>query len=283
MSKKILIIVIVFVVLIGGAWLFLNFGVKCYDGQGFIIYLSKEQLLKNIESTNAAEAERYFIPPTISVGYIAKAGTNSCGKTISRVIIENGAEKSVSQSKFDKFINDYNAQCGDCLMLLFQSGNSPLFVRDYPSGQSYILKNNNGTLLLESTEKTTNTTSNGTVFQFDKPFTISGVPLPETNFPPRYTSNEILEKSLVTVRAVQFWSNACDRETMPSDTCPFKNEQMVRISFSVAEPEGASWHVKEHYFTDKTLKVQNYEGYQLEVLSIDSQTKQATIVIRKVQ
>jgi hypothetical protein len=58
---------------------------------------------------------------------------------------------------------------------------------------------------------------------------------------------------------------------------------MVRISFSVAESEGASWRVKEHYFTDKTLKVQNYEGYQLEVLSIDSQTKQATIVIRKVQ
>lgn len=70
---------------------------------------------------------------------------------------------------------------------------------------------------------------------------------------------------------------------MPSDTCLFKNEQMVRISFSVAESVGASWHVEEHYFTDKTLKVQTYEGYQLEVLSINSQAKQATIVIRKVQ
>ena len=121
-----------------------------------------------------------------------------------------------------------------------------------------------------------------TVFQFNIPFTVSGVPLSETNFPPRYTSNEILEKSLVTVKAVQFWPNACDGGTMPADVCPLKNEQMVRISFSVAESEGASWYVKEHFFTDKMLKIQEYEGYQLEVLSIDSAKKQATIIIRKI-
>ena len=284
MSKKSIIIsVIILVVIIGGVWLFLNFGVTCYDGQGSTMYLSKEQLLKNIKSTNATEAEKYFIPPTVSSGYVAKTSTNSCGKIITRVTVENGTEKNVSQSNFDKFINDYNVRCSNCLMRLSQSGNSPLFIREYPSGQSYILENNNGTLLLKSTEETANTTSSGTVFQFDKPFTISGISLPETNFPPRYTSNEILEKSLVTVRAVQFWSNACDRGTMPIDVCPLKDEQMVRISFSVAESVGASWHVKEHYFTDKTLKIQEYEGYQLEVMSIDSVNKQAVIVIRKIQ
>lgn len=151
MSKKILIIVAVFVVLLAGVWLFLNFGVRCYDGQGSTMYLPREQLLKNIESTNATEAEKYFIPPTISVGYIAKTKTNSCGKITSRVTVENGAEKNVSQSNFDKFINDYNVGCSNCLMRLSQSGNSPLFIREYPSGPSYILKNNNGTLLLEST------------------------------------------------------------------------------------------------------------------------------------
>ncbi len=183
MSKKSVIIsVLILIVIIGEVWLaFLNFGVTCYDGQGSTIYLPKNTLLKNLESTNTSEIGEYFIPPTISSGYIAKTSTNSCGKIITRVIVENGTgtEKNVSQGNFEKFINDYNVRCSNCLMRLSQSGNSPLFIREYPSGQSYILKNNNGTLLLESTERTANTTLNGAVFQFDKPFMISGMSLSE--------------------------------------------------------------------------------------------------------
>jgi hypothetical protein len=157
MSKKILIPILIVVVLAIGLWIHIYFGTSCYDGQGSTIYIPKNQLLENIASTNATEAEKYFVPPAVSSNYVAKTRTNPCGRVTNRTVMENGVEKSVSQSNFDKFISDYNAGCSNCLMRLSQSGNSPLFVREYPSGQSYVLKNNNGILLLESTEKTTPT------------------------------------------------------------------------------------------------------------------------------
>jgi len=125
-----------------------------------------------------------------------------------------------------------------------------------------------------------NHTSATTVFQFNRPFIVTGIPLSETNFAPIYTSSEVLEKSLVTIRARDFWSNACERGGNTAD-CQFKNEQMVRLETSVAESESASWHEKEIYLTDKSKKIEQYEGYQIEAISIDSQNKQATIVIRK--
>ncbi|MCX6778435.1 MAG: hypothetical protein NT157_06170 [Candidatus Micrarchaeota archaeon] len=104
MKKKYFILgSILLVILIFGAWLFFNFGITCYDGQGSAIYLPKNTLLKNLESTNASEIGKYFIPPTISSGYIAKTSTNSCGKTISRVTVENGKEKRLEHPKVDPF------------------------------------------------------------------------------------------------------------------------------------------------------------------------------------
>jgi hypothetical protein len=252
MNKKIItpaiIVVVILLVGIGGYFLILN-NSRCLDGS--VTWYFDKQFMSNSESE--------IFNRTV-------ATSNSCAKT-KYLIRENDSMRKVNASEFKNFLQKYNSNCKNCLIYTFRSRGQNEGYYDYATNQ--LISNSNPTV--------------ETVFQFDKPFTISGTPMPETNFPPRYTSNEILEKSLVTVRAVQFWSNACDRGTMPSDTCPFKNEQLVRISFSVAESEGASWHVKEHYFTDKTLKIQNYEGYQLEVLSIDSQAKQATIAIRKVQ
>ena len=156
MKKKYFILGSILVILIFGIWLYLNFGITCYDGQGSTMYLPKNTLLKNINSTNASEIGKYFIPPSIFSGYIAKTSTNSCGKIITRVIIENEKEKSVSQKNFDEFINNYNANCESCLFRLSQGGNSPLFIREYPSGQSYVLENNNGTLIMEPTDKIAN-------------------------------------------------------------------------------------------------------------------------------
>jgi len=156
MKKKYFILGSILVILIFGIWLYLNFGITCYDGQGSTIYLPKNTLLKNINSTNASEIGKYFIPPTISSGYIAKTSTNSCGKTISRVTVENGKEKNVSQKNFDEFVSNYNTNCENCLFRLSQGGNSLLFIKEYPSGQSYVLENNNGTLIMQPTDKIAN-------------------------------------------------------------------------------------------------------------------------------
>lgn len=154
MNKKYLLIGSILVVLIVAVWLFFNLGITCRDGQGSTIYLPKNTLLKNLESATESEIGNYYISSVISTGYIAKTATNSCGKIKTRVIVENGKEKSVSQSNFDKFINNYNANCGSCLFRLSQSGNSPLFVKEYSSGQSYMIESGKGALTLKLLETT---------------------------------------------------------------------------------------------------------------------------------
>lgn len=114
------------------------------------------------------------------------------------------------------------------------------------------------------------------IFEFGNPFTITGVPLPNSNFAPIYADANTLQKSIVQIRARQFWSNACDRSPGMTD-CPFQGEQLVRLETSVA---GSG--TKEIYLTDKSKKIEQYGGYEIKVLSINSANKQVTIVIRKV-
>jgi len=253
--KKIIVIIAGIIILATGVYFWISNNTTCLDGS--VTWYFDKQFMSNSESE--------IFDRTV-------ATSNSCAKT-KYLIRENNSMRKVNASEFTNFLQEYNSNCKNCLIYTFRSRGQNEGYYDYATKQ--LISNSNSTA-----EKVGEGT---TVFQFGEPFIVSGIPLSETNFAPRYTSNEILEKSLVTVRAVQFWSNACDRGTMPTDVCPLKDEQMVRISFSVAESVGASWHVKEHYFTDKTLKTQEYEGYQLEVLSINSQAKQATIIIRKVQ
>ncbi len=162
MKKLHLVSILFVVVLVAGLGMYFSSEETCRDGQGSTIYISKERLLKNIESTSVTEIDKYFIPPTISAGYVAQRSTNSCGTAISKVTVDNGTEKEVSQNNFDKFIGDYNSGCSNCLMQLHQSGNSPLFVEEFLSGNSYMLVNNNGTLILKSIEEATGANSGGT-------------------------------------------------------------------------------------------------------------------------
>lgn len=80
-------------------------------------------------------------------------------------------------------------------------------------------------------------TSSATL-EIGKPFTISGNPVSGNSLAPLYTSDKILQKSLVTARAYNFYPDACTR-TGTAD-CPFKGEQMVRIDLGIAESVGAS-------------------------------------------
>ncbi len=134
-------------------WLFLNFGISCFDGQGSTVYLAKNILTKNLESAKTADFG-YRISSGVSAGYIAKTATDPCGRIKTRVVVENGKEKSVSQKNFDKFLGDYNANCGSCLFRLSQSGNSPLFIQEYPAGREYTIENSNGTLNLKAVKTT---------------------------------------------------------------------------------------------------------------------------------
>ncbi len=256
--KKIIAVIVGVVILGAGGYFFISRNLiltTCLHGESMTTWYFDKQFISNSESEIFSKS--------------VAAHASGCADKYK--IKDGDSLREVSKNEFKSFLQEYNSNCNNCVAYK-GSGLTPFQgYYDYATKQ----------LIYDPTSASKNANTK-TVFQFNKPFVVSGVPLPETNFPPRYTSNEILEKSLVTIRAVQFWSNACDRGTMPADICPVKNEQMVRISFSVAESEGASWHVKEHYFTDKTLKIQEYEGYQLEVMSIDSVNKQATIVIGKI-
>jgi hypothetical protein len=151
MSKKYLIIgipiaVLIFAVFIYSMFTYFNSGVDCWDGQGSTTYITKDNLLTTLNSISPSEIRIDYALSNIS--FIGKT-TYSCGKTVTRIIINNGNEERVSQINFDKFIADYNSDCGDCLFILSHSGNSPLFINEYWSGKSYMIENNNGTLILK--------------------------------------------------------------------------------------------------------------------------------------
>ena len=115
-----------------------------------------------------------------------------------------------------------------------------------------------------------------TVFEFNKPFSITGIPLTGSNFAPLYTSDKILEDSLVTIRAESFFSDACERGRYRAD-CELKNEQMVGLGVAV------TGYNKMIYLTEKSIKTREYEGYNIEIISIDSKNKQATIIISNIK
>ena len=119
-----------------------------------------------------------------------------------------------------------------------------------------------------------------TTFEIGKPFTMSGNSQPGNSLALLYTSDKILQNSLVTARVYNFFPDACARSG--GTACPLKGEQMVRIDLSVTEAVGASWHDKAVYLTDKTYKIQIHEGYSIELISINSQKKEATVLIKKV-
>ena len=149
MNKKYLMMgIIVVIVVILALFIYINFGVQCYDGQGFTLYIPKETLLNNLENADTSQLRGNWIPQTIFT-YTAKTATDSCGKIVTRVIVENGKESKVSQKNFNKFVADYNAGCGDCLFKIHQSGGSPLFVQEISSGESFMIENVNGTLNLK--------------------------------------------------------------------------------------------------------------------------------------
>ena len=124
-----------------------------------------------------------------------------------------------------------------------------------------------------------NPIESSTTFEIGKPFTASGKPLPGSSFAPLYTSDKILQRSLVTARIYNFYPDACTRSG--SVDCPLKGEQMVRIDLGIAESVGASWHDKAIYLTNKTYQTQVYEGYTIRLISIDSQDQRAVISITK--
>jgi hypothetical protein len=130
-------------------------------------------------------------------------------------------------------------------------------------------------------EQITSPITSATTFEFHKPFTISGNPLLGNSLAPLYTSDKILQKSLVTARAYHFYTDAC--EASGGGNCPLKGEQMVRIDLSVAVRVGASWSEKTIYLTDKTQKRVDYWGYVISLISIDAQKKEATIIIDQLQ
>lgn len=130
-------------------------------------------------------------------------------------------------------------------------------------------------------EQLQNPISSGTTFEFGKPFTISNKLLSGSSMAPLYTSDKILQKSLVTARVYNFFPDACARGG--SSDCPLKGEQMIRIDLGVAESVGASWNEKTIYLTNKTYKSADYQGYRIELLSIDSQKEEASVVIRPVK
>jgi hypothetical protein len=155
MNKKYQIIgitvtILIFAMFIYSMFTYFNSGVGCWDGQGSTIYVTKDDLLANLNSIGPSEIQTYYVPSNIS--FVAETSTNPCGKTVTRIIVKNGNEERVSQKNFDKFIADYNSGCGDCLFILFHSGNSPLFINEYSSGKSYTVENNNGTLILKQSE-----------------------------------------------------------------------------------------------------------------------------------
>lgn len=151
MNKKYLTIGIIVAVVIVTMFFYLNFGVQCYDGQGFTLYIPKETLLNNLANADTSQIRGDWIPQTIFT-YTAKTATNPCGKIITRVIVENDKESKVSQKNFDKFVADSNVECGNCLFKLYQSGNSPLFVKEISSGKSFMIENMNGTLNLKPSD-----------------------------------------------------------------------------------------------------------------------------------
>ena len=151
MNKKYLTIGIIVVVAIIALFLYINFGVQCFDGQGFTLYIPKETLMNNLANADTSQIRGYWIPQTIFT-YTAKTATNSCGKIVTRVIVENDKESKVSQKNFDKFVAEYNAECEDCLFKVYQSGNSPLFVKEISTGKSFMIENINGTLNLKPSD-----------------------------------------------------------------------------------------------------------------------------------
>jgi hypothetical protein len=148
MNKKYLTIGIIVAVAIAFILFYFNFGVQCFDGQGFTLYIPKDTLMNNLANADTSQIRGNWIPETIFT-YTAKTATNSCGKIITRVIIENDKETKASQKNFDKFVADYNTQCSNCLFKVYQSGNSPLFVKEISSGKSFMVENINGTLTLK--------------------------------------------------------------------------------------------------------------------------------------
>jgi len=152
MNKKYLTIGIIVAVAIVFILLYFNFGVQCFDGQGFTLYIPKETLMNNLANADTSQIRGNWIPQTIFT-YTAKTATNSCGKIITRVIVEDGKEKKLSQNNFDKFVADYNTQCDNCLFKVYKSGNSPLFVKEISSGKSFMIENINGTLNLKELNK----------------------------------------------------------------------------------------------------------------------------------
>ena len=143
--------IIVVIVVILALFIYINFGVQCYDGQGFTLYIPKETLLNNLENADTSQLRGNWIPQTIFT-YTAKTATDSCGKIVTRVIVENGKESKVSQKNFNKFVADYNTECSDCLFKVSQGGNSPLFVKEISSGKSFMIENINGTLNLKPSD-----------------------------------------------------------------------------------------------------------------------------------
>lgn len=148
MNKKLLIIGIIVAAGILFILLFFNFRAQCHDGQGFALYIPKDTLMDNLANADTSQIRDGWIPPTI-FDYTARTETNSCGFVSNNVIVENGKELKVSMKKFDKFVADYNTQCGYCLLQVSQGGNSRLFVKEISSGKSFMVGNINGTLILK--------------------------------------------------------------------------------------------------------------------------------------
>lgn len=140
MGKKVLIFGFIVIVIVVGLYSALNSSNLCYDGQGSTYYVSKTDLQDNLDRIGSLESSPLYFShyiDNLSVGFVARTSTDRCGKVQTRVVLENGREVKKSQEKFDEWIKNYGAQCENCLFVVSQSGNSPVFYREYATGTLY--------------------------------------------------------------------------------------------------------------------------------------------------
>ncbi len=151
---------VAFVVLIFLAIQLANFILEtdCYDGQGSAVYIDKSNVqfdgfeLKDLnfdggvlDWADNASGERYFdaisfLAPDYKIkNAVATVSWNCPGTVYSYKISENGTLKVVDSMAFRKYLDDYAQRSPENLIKLYQSGNSPVFIRK-PGEKNFVEK-----------------------------------------------------------------------------------------------------------------------------------------------